>query len=387
MPSRLKALKVTKVALVDQGANPDAHIVLFKRDQTLARGTPPRAKKRRLTKIDGDEPLTTDEILTRQREQERLWREWWEVQDAFRTSIESIGRNAEEAERPLLLRQSIEEFVARAVPLLEAMGMVEKAQPLLDDIQAVAKGRKKKHTTAMKHLSGALLTLENILRTEETMATVDHTALEKQLAELTQQVEGLQTEKAELAKRNQALEEEAAKQRESDDPAAKRQAALAKMDPETRALFEEQEVIQKAHAERIEKAEAEAQREREVRQKQEAITKARTYTALPINPDDHYSIFMKLDNAIALDSEDRDKLYTILKSANEMAVQAGIFQERGSGGDDLNTNDTAEAQVQKMARQKIEKNADLSLNDAIAEVMRDEPTLYAQYRRETQTKV
>ena len=303
MPVKLRQLMIDRVDLVDKGANPDAHIVLFKRDA----GKPP------VSKGSGQTP---DEIMARDEAMEQ----WHRVFSAFMRSVDSIMLADGDDDRTPMLREAVDQFAAKAKEALSRLGDMEKrALEQVDELVSIAKAGRKISGDRMRRLREVMRQLESILNEGDSGMAKNQSdkTLEEQLDELTKRTEALEAEKGELEKRNQELESQIAKSKEPDDPVAKRKAALAKMDPDTRAMFEEMEAVQKRQAETLAKAEEVAKLERDTRRKQDAIAKARGYKSLPVNPDDHYRIFMKLDANEALDDGERDALYGLLKDVRD----------------------------------------------------------------------
>lgn len=122
MPTRLKDLRVDRVDLVDKGANPGAHVVLFKRDATVLK--------------NGDTPMTTAQVL----ERDAAYQAWYDLRSAFLRSLDSIMQNAEREQQPALLMTAVQEFAARAQTLIpqlatEAAGMAKRLQTSQDPVQ------------------------------------------------------------------------------------------------------------------------------------------------------------------------------------------------------------------------------------------------------------
>lgn len=84
-----------------------------------------------------------------------------------------------------------------------------------------------------------------------------------------------------------------------------------------------------------------------------------------------------------LDDDAFDKVMEMLKSANELAAQAGVFKEWGSEGGD-GAGDAWD-KIESLARQLVEKSDDaLSQADAVSKVLETDEgrTLYNQYLQE-----
>src|SRR5262245_11596498 len=118
MARRLRKLLIDRVDLVPAGANPDAHIVLFKA------ATPTHKQDG----MDGEPlPLTTSQRLQRN----QLWQQWQPLWSAFCDSVWAILDCGESAEGHLdLLMTSIDEFATSARDILSGLGLTQKAAPL-----------------------------------------------------------------------------------------------------------------------------------------------------------------------------------------------------------------------------------------------------------------
>jgi hypothetical protein len=169
MPTRLRKLKITRVAVVDQGANQDADILLFKslspvgKEADEATCTDPdcddadcpvhgtagggttSVDKESIGSMgmhaepDGDEMPPLD-YTTRGRQYD-LWECLWGKWECFCTTLYDIIGDADDDNIPHLpiLVTSIGQFQADVEQLLADCGVIEKAAPLLAELTAVAK--------------------------------------------------------------------------------------------------------------------------------------------------------------------------------------------------------------------------------------------------------
>lgn len=151
---------------------------------------------------------------------------------------------------------------------------------------------------------------------------------------------------------------------------------------EVRKQLEEVEELKKKAAEaeelrkRVEEAEALAKAEREERIKREYISKAASFQALPIKPEE-FGLVMK---ALAeKDPENYAKVEAVLKAADEAIVKAGLFAEIGRSG---NTAGSAVQKAEALACEMIQKNAGMTKEQALAKVWVENPELYAEYEKE-----
>lgn len=125
--SKLKDLKVTKVDFVDAGANPDAHVALYKSkgeadnepDSNLKKFFAAIAKKLGMPRSAVDEAVeeiakggdaATFAETMRSRRLRRIFDEMWDVCFALECSLRSILEDDEAEDKGDLMRKSISEF-------------------------------------------------------------------------------------------------------------------------------------------------------------------------------------------------------------------------------------------------------------------------------------
>ena len=127
MPAKLKELKITSTDLVEQGANPDANIRLYKRKDAESGEMAETYLQKAITALRGvfgktgaGQPLppikkdaaTFDESIERER-QRRVTDQIWAYAYALRESLESIATDSEQTsdEKAGLMGASLNEFV------------------------------------------------------------------------------------------------------------------------------------------------------------------------------------------------------------------------------------------------------------------------------------
>jgi len=144
--SKLKDLKVTKVDFVDNGANPDAHVALFKSKGEAEGAVEPEgslkkflstvAKKLGLPKSDAEDAVeeiaksgdaSTFGEMMRQRRLRRVFDEIWDICYALQESIGSIIRDEEAENKAELMRTSITEFTTAVSGCIDAWAAGETA--------------------------------------------------------------------------------------------------------------------------------------------------------------------------------------------------------------------------------------------------------------------
>jgi hypothetical protein len=125
-------------------------------------------------------------------------------------------------------------------------------------------------------------------------------------------------------------------------------------------------------------ARSELRKEVEARKDREFVSKAASWTALSINPDEIGPVLRKMAD------HDGDLAETIIKalaSANAQAEAANIFAELGTG----NRPDSSDAygRMTKMAKAAVEAGEHKTIEQAIASLVMSNPELYEAYRQET----
>jgi hypothetical protein len=161
-----------------------------------------------------------------------------------------------------------------------------------------------------------------------------------------------ETDHAALAEKVDALEKAA---KSDDEPAEVNKADLS---PEVRALVEKAEKAEQAAAERIAKAEKDAQEasdiakaERDQRITREFVAKAEEFRSLSVEPAKFGPILKSVSEKLT--KEEVDELDRVLKAADEQLRQSGIFKEAGVSGDPR-TGGTSEEQVSELQRKAEE---------------------------------
>lgn len=362
MARKLKKLLIDRVDLVPDGANPDAHIVLF--------------KSAAVTKEEMGEdemPLTTNQRL----QQRQLWDEWHPLWNAFCQSVWEIMECGEDAGKhaPILM-QSIDEFSTKAKEILAGLGLVEKAAPLLAICAEVRKAGAVMAASRRKRLQDAIEALQAILNEA---APKEDGSMEKG-SSMAEKTASEQTELAKAQERIAALETELA--------TAKSALAQAQQTPEEQEAAYLKSLPESVRKQReVEKAENAALREelrveKEARLQQTYIEKTAAFRALGITPD-HWNILKSID---ALPEQERTELHRILACATELVKQGGskVFKTAGRDGGG-NAGGSAQEQVDRYAKALMADDPKLTYQVALGKVFREHPDLYEQQRREARS--
>ncbi len=146
--------------------------------------------------------------------------------------------------------------------------------------------------------------------------------------------------------------------------------------PALQLLFKDRQETKKQLSEANEKIEkAEKEKKRSAIQK-----KAEEVKDVPsVNVEELTDTLMKLDE------EDQEKLLKPLRASAEAISKGKLFGEKGRPGPGLSEGQTIE-KVNELAKGLVQKNDKLTEADAIQQVLKDHPELYADYVKEVQIR-
>lgn len=227
-------LSIDEAAMVDDGDNPEAKIVLFKSQDAGAK------------EMMGWAPRTTSERLA----QRRFMEEFWEVRCAYTDSVSDILYSVPASEMGKLLEQTTAEFEAEVEKLLDgvakaAPGLAKAGRQLVADaVEAAATGDPENITKALEAFGAAPQDKEDTMPAPSTKNN-PATETPKQAKSLDDVLAALPEEQRAIVKAKMdadaaALEEAKASKPAADDGDVK--AKLADAENRTKAL--EAEVAQ-----------------------------------------------------------------------------------------------------------------------------------------------
>lgn len=334
MPNVLKDIKLNEVSLVDQGANPGAHILLFKKCP----------KELVELKKEMDDAMTFGEALQEEMQRsmfQETMNKVWDMFYALQKSIESIHNDDDVVDKQTAIDSALQAFHQAALQSFN--------QPFM----------KRVYESFEKSITGDISMDPKI---EEVQKQLDEA--NKKVEELTKSAEELQAkadeEKAELTKQFEALQEEV-----------------------TKFKGEEEEDITKGMSEeakkRFEASEARVAKMEEEADKIKYQSMAKSYGAVPLEKDVFASVLRKMQKELTEDEfSEVDKL---LKAHVAQAEQ--LLKISGEdGGDD--TNETAFNKATDLAKKLQEEDAGNypTLEKARAEIWKRHPELQKQYNAE-----
>ena len=408
MPSKLRKLRVTRVDLVDRGAQPDADVLLFKRDDTPSE----ELIAKRIRHENGEYCVraesgrsmgcykTKGEAIERLRQVEAHKRDDGDEETLFQRLL---GR--------LTSALGVEKADERPAPTYGAELMERKSYEIMSDLGDYVGAL---HGTLMGVLhSDAADKLARMQGALQDFAASAGSALERWLTEAGIAKAGRKISAERLGRLKQVMATIqgiiAEAEPEETDPLAKgkeermseEQAAILKRLEDLEAQVKEGEEVKK----RLATAEAEllvtktqatesaelAKRERDLRLTTEFVGVCKRFTHLGMNPDDDAPVMKRLSE---VDPDGWAWVEKKLSAANEQLKLSGkITKVLGSDrpaepvtgrGEDGSTG--AEAEVLAKAKAVVAKGAGTSLQDAISHVLNEDPELYRRYRKEAARK-
>jgi hypothetical protein len=341
---RLKNLRLTRIALVDQGANPFADVMLLKRDDV---GDPLAYLCEPLAKVEELEAASFDEALAETEGRMKAWEIMDQVHplmDALHQSVRSIFEAETGDSRKSKLRESVGQFLKEVKARLSEIGKSKIAPAELATLKQTVLSRK----------GGEPMTTEEKAQFDK---------LTKSVEALTAKVEAQATTEEELRKRLAGVKPEVAP---DESPVQAHQ--LQKLDADT------QQAVDKIADENstLRKELKKVQQERAVDVEAIRITKA--YPNLNDDPRKWAEMMLKFEP----DSEDRKTIEKMLETNNANVTDL----IKATGTDRRNENQDGEAftQLQRKA-QEIQKSGK-PMTEAWDMACEQNPQLAAQYREE-----
>lgn len=314
---------------------------------------------------------TVDELLM----YDEMMEHWWELWRAFQGSVESIMCD-DEVDRPALLRQTVEEFAARVQDLLPMMADTS------GDLMKAA-------TETLQAIVGNLTALESVTRQEKFAVKKwqqNWTTLGTLVTQLPIQKEATMPTMPtveELLKQAPKDIQEAFAARDTEIATLKAEVEALKHPPTEEDIWKGVSPVIKARMEELEKqtkaAEAAAAFEKAERIKKECMAEAATFRNLTISADDHWPLFKSIRE---MPNDLGAKVIEILRAADEAVKLGKSFRAPGSGSASMEVGTTAK--VEALVKAKQQDNTQLSYFDALSKVFAENPSLYEQYREETQ---
>lgn len=362
MATKLRGLTITKVALVPAGANPDAHMLLYKST------APPVAKQ------DGTGDMLQG--LEARLASQELWHEWGMLWDAFCSTVYSLLEELTdgETEAASVLSQSILLFQERADTILAGLGLIEKAAAPLAELAAMQKVGRKMSRQRLAQMRSAMQALQAVMD-EATAADAAPTTKGYPMSEeLTAKLASVEQELAVARARVMRLDAELAKALETPE---QQEAEYFKGLPEPVRKRMEQDRIEK-EALSLELAEL-----KKASVRQAYIAKTREYAQVGLTPDD-WNVLQAIES---LPAEESARILQLLKAAGAQMKTSRLFEQKGYEGGVGASADTAKGELETLVQAEVAKG--VSYPDALGLVTKAHPDLWRKYSAEQQrsTKV
>jgi hypothetical protein len=365
MPTKLRKLKITRVAVCEQGANPDADIVLFKSlaspdvlgEHPQHLSPAPLVETQKISSphaepasddIPSLDPLPDVSKAGAAMAGHRLTR--------LKTAIEALQAIFQECTPPEIEHDGISAAEAAGIP-----GAVNGRVP----------GQTIIPMTAQK---GVAMTEE-----EKTAPVVLGDLAKEQVETLRKRAESAEARVKELEPQLATAAHDLATLQE--------ELTVTKMSPEEqreRFLAGMSELVKKnylAQEERLAVLEKSNHLLAETNERQSYIAKTADYRHLGMVPDDHWTILKAIDG---MPEEPREHLLRLLKAADEQLRSGALFEARGldarpvGGG---TGSGTAESQIMALAQAHATEKG-VGLDKAIEAIWKQHPDLWARDQQE-----
>lgn len=388
MPKKLKNLKITKVDFVDEGANPDANIVLVKRRASGAAEPETDAG-------DVEKSAATFSEALGIRNLDKITDDMWNLCYALNCSLCSIltDEKLDATQKQAAMLESVEEFVSttkEAIPSWadgKEVGLVAKAtegaepDPLTDRIaETLAKGLKRAFAGMPNHTrSGETETTEP--KGEETDMRIDKSKLTQREAAFLEAIEkkaGIPNEAptgGDTAPSGEGGQESAPVEKAA--PAA----PVAASEPVPAPVPDNNggedvfkslppEVRQEFEALRKFRQDTEDAKLREI---------AGSYTIIGKSAD---QLFPVLKSLKATSPEAYDAMISTLNDAKASVEKSGVFNEIGRTGNGTMERGGAVKEAEAKAAELMKSRKGMTRQQAIDQVLQEDPELAKRYEEE-----
>ena len=370
MATRLKNLRLDRIDLVDRGASQDehgegAHVILFKRAEQVAKQPTEAAPNSNSNSNNGEQARTFNEMLAERMDSEVYTDakdELWDYVYALQNALCSALKDAAVTDKAAAMRNDVMQFQAalqEAIPIWSGGGAVYKVG------RKVSAGRMARLRTMYEHLK-AIMTEGG-----EDMVKMDVNKLAPEVqAHIVEIEKAAKDEQERLAKRVAELEAEVKKlapgPTQEDLMKNVPDAIKKQMEDQAKEIKDTKEKLAKSEDERLAK-----QYETEV---------AGSFGALALDPAKDGPVLKAVDQKLT--KEEAARVREILTSTNALLEKSDLFVELGAGGAGGSASGTAWAQIQKLAKDKVDKKECATIEQAIDAVAKEHPELYAQHEDE-----
>lgn len=399
MPNRLVDLTVEEVSGVDRPANKRKWLVVKRADSTSAETTPdpPSAfdpVPRDVIKEETYRAPMPDDLLAARDMREQ----WSRVHSAFLESFDGIMYGCDPAEQPALLQEAVKQFAAQAKSILPQVrkALPDAVQDAIDDVldhsEGVLTASRKLSDRRMRTLKAATEALQEkmqaselahaLVQEEEPMNDAIKQGYDAQVAALTKRVEASDTEngtlKGELATLQHQVDTLKAQVEKTSEPETEPDdAAIWKgVSPMLRKKFEDQMTLNK-HLEEAVKI------EKDRRERQEFIEIVKSFTHLPMNPDDDW---VTLRDISSLPEKSAARIMSLLRVANDLGKSSRAFVEVGHSQVHTGEGQEAGNRFMQLVNNAMTKGEAKTIDEAMVLINKMHPGMYAQYAQDQQRR-
>lgn len=409
MATTLKNLVISKVDFVDQGANPDADIKLYKRKDGNEQAAADGSKKSRgvlkklfnlICKAAGMDPDELDsemEEITKgdsvsfsdkinEVKNMKIADEMWDVCYALQSSLFSIlnDEDLDSTGVKKAMQESLDEFYSVVQESIEkwssgkATGIEKKDEELTDDEVRMMK-------SAVARLNESIEKAAAPASNEE-----QQTEYQKQKGEETE----MKIDKSKLTESERAFLDSIEKRYGTDEgdpgnvaPNAVEQVTAATSNPTVTKSGTQAEAAPSAEDTDIYKgmnpmvaAElAELKKFREAAEEKELTDVAKRYELIGKKPEELVPVLKSLKAAGGTAYND---MIAVLDQTLEMVEKSGAFSEIGKSGHGSSATGAVEAKVDTIAKGYMENDSSMDYTAALAKAWEDHPELIGEYEEE-----
>lgn len=419
MATKLKNLKVKKVDFVDQGANPDAYIKLYKRKDEAAEaesGTEESGAKgvwkRLLSAIAKMAGMKPEEISSaveqieksgsetfaekmNQRKNQKIIDEMWDICYALHASLCSIAWDEEldSTGASTAMMESLEDFCTMMKESInqwscgKAVGIVKNAEEVTAEELEIMKSVHSRLSETIEKADAGSASSEPVkkenLKGEDEMSEIDKSKLtDSERAFLEDLEKRYSVEKSASGKGSEGTHKEGEKANEGEDAVKKALQTLGLGTPPQEEGGQE-DIYKGLHP--AVKAEIEALRKfREKTEEKELRQVAKSYAIIGKKEEELLPV-LKSVKAAGMDAY--NQLISALDDAKAAVEKSGAFTEIGKSGYRLSATpgvneNSSEAKISGIAKGYMEKDPGMSYTDAVAKAWEDNPELMAAYEEE-----
>ncbi len=417
MATKLKDLKVTKVDFVDQGANPDAYITLFKRKDdkdggagdtsaedgkekgniwkrlfsafAKAGGMKPEELDKAVEEIEKGNAVTFGEKMA-ERKNAKIADEIWDICYALQSSLCSIlcDEEMDTGEASSAMQESLDDFYSMAKASLDewtngrTINFQKSEEAATEAELGVMKAARERLDEAISKADAAKTNIEP--KGEEEIMTIDKskmTEAERLILEDIEKRYGIAEAPAEPAPA--AQQAAAADNGLQGNPVAKSdpaEPASAGGTEPTPAVPNGQEDIYKGLHPAV-KAELDAfAKFRQEVEDREIREVAKKYTIIGKKEEELFPMLKSLKAAGGTAYQD---MIAVLDSAVAAVEKSGVFSEIGKVGHGASTGaGAAESKIEGIAKSYMEKDPSLDYSTAVAKAWENNPDLMDEYDTE-----